>query len=166
MTFRCPARGLSRTTIMEEENMSRKDASTIRVEAPEAWSDDFKAEFREGQFNGCVGTRLLSESDRVRVWEVRLAPGERLPFHRHVLDYFWTATTDGKGLTHYHDGRVGHPVYKAGDTGHFRFSEGEFMIHDMRNVGTSDFVFTTVEFLDSINAAIDVPDSIRRKEIV
>lgn len=147
---------------MEEESMSKHDASAIAVEAPEAWPDEFKAEFATGQFSGCVGTTLLSENERVRVWEVRLAPGQRLPFHRHVLDYFWTATTDGQGLTHYHDGRVGHPVYKAGDTGHMRFSEGEFMIHDMRNVGTSDFVFTTVEFLDSANASLDVPDSIRR----
>ena len=36
-------------------------------------------------------TTLVSESDRVRVWTIRLKPGERIGFHRHVLDYFWTA---------------------------------------------------------------------------
>lgn len=40
--------------------------------------------------------RLLSETDRVRVWEIRVAPGERIGFHRHVLDYFWAAVTPGR----------------------------------------------------------------------
>ena len=29
-----------------------------------------------------VGTRLLFENERIRVWDITLEPGERLPFHR------------------------------------------------------------------------------------
>ena len=36
---------------------------------------------------GSVGTKLLFENDRVRVWEVRLAPGERGDLHLHELDH-------------------------------------------------------------------------------
>ena len=36
---------------------------------------------------GGVGTRLLFENDRVRAWELRLAPGEDSPIHRHELDH-------------------------------------------------------------------------------
>jgi hypothetical protein len=36
---------------------------------------------------GKVGTKLLFEDDRVRVWEVRLAPGEDGDLHRHDLDH-------------------------------------------------------------------------------
>jgi predicted metal-dependent enzyme (double-stranded beta helix superfamily) len=36
---------------------------------------------------GDVGTRLLLENDRVRVWEVRLAPGEEGAIHSHALDH-------------------------------------------------------------------------------
>jgi beta-alanine degradation protein BauB len=36
---------------------------------------------------GKVGTKLLFEDDRVRVWEVRLAPGEDGDVHRHELDH-------------------------------------------------------------------------------
>jgi hypothetical protein len=36
---------------------------------------------------GDVATRLLFENDRVRVWEMDLAPGERSAMHRHDLDY-------------------------------------------------------------------------------
>ncbi|MGZ6887162.1 MAG: cupin [Acidimicrobiia bacterium] len=36
---------------------------------------------------GPIGTALLFENDRVRIWEVRLEPGERGAVHRHDLDH-------------------------------------------------------------------------------
>lgn len=36
---------------------------------------------------GPIGSRMLFETDRVRVWEVRLAPGEQGAVHRHPLDH-------------------------------------------------------------------------------
>ena len=36
---------------------------------------------------GPVATRLLLENDRVRIWEMDLAPGERSAVHRHDVDY-------------------------------------------------------------------------------
>ena len=63
------------------------------------WPADIKAEFeREANNpNPCVGSTLLSENERTRVWIIRLAPGERVGFHRHVLDYFWTSVNGGRG---------------------------------------------------------------------
>ena len=53
------------------------------------WPPEIAAEFEREKKNPnpCVGSDLVSESDRVRVWMIRLAPGERIGFHRHVLDY-------------------------------------------------------------------------------
>jgi len=36
---------------------------------------------------GNVATRLLLENDRVKVWEMVLAPGESSDLHRHTMDY-------------------------------------------------------------------------------
>jgi beta-alanine degradation protein BauB len=36
---------------------------------------------------GNVGTKLLLENDRVAVWELRLAPGEKERVHEHTRDY-------------------------------------------------------------------------------
>ncbi len=36
---------------------------------------------------GNVGTRLLLENERVRIWEMDLAPGARSDTHRHDVDY-------------------------------------------------------------------------------
>ena len=70
------------------------------------WPAEIAAEFaREANNpNPCVGSTLLSENERTRVWIIRLAPGERIGFHRHVLDYFWTSVNGGRGRQHVHDG--------------------------------------------------------------
>lgn len=36
---------------------------------------------------GPIGTEVVYENDRVRVWEMRLAPGESSAVHRHEHDY-------------------------------------------------------------------------------
>lgn len=36
---------------------------------------------------GPVGTKVVFEDERVRVWVLSLAPGERSAVHRHVLDH-------------------------------------------------------------------------------
>ncbi len=57
----------------------------------------FADELDAAPSNVAVGTSRLFENDRVRVWEVRLAPGERTPFHAHTVRYFWTCVDAGIG---------------------------------------------------------------------
>jgi beta-alanine degradation protein BauB len=121
------------------------------------WVPAVQDEFRRNQFNPRVGTRLLSQTERVRVWEIRLKPSERIGFHRHVLDYFWTAITPGKARSHQQDGSVVETVYAAGQTCHLSYGLEEFKVHDLENVGDSELVFTTVEFLDSANPPLPLP---------
>lgn len=42
-----------------------------------------------------VGTRLMFENERVRVWDLALAPGESLEKHIHRLDYFFIVESGG-----------------------------------------------------------------------
>ena len=122
----------------------------------DTWPEWLKTEFTEHAQDGAVGSRLLSQNDRVRVWEIRLAPGERWHAHRHVLDYFWTAVNAGRSRQHTHDGTVREVTYGAGETRHFHFGPGEFLLHDIENIGDGELVFTTVEHLDSANAPLPV----------
>lgn len=125
------------------------------------WEPELIAEFKAAHGNGCVGKRLVSETDRVRVWSLTLSPQERIGFHKHVLDYFWTAVTPGKAISHMDDGRIVEATYQAGSTTHEHFGPGEFKIHDLVNVGDTDLTFTTVEFIRSDNPPLTVPDSVR-----
>ena len=128
--------------------------------APAALPLALKEEFVARAGNGQVGSRLVSETERVRVWHLSLKPGERIGFHTHVLDYFWTAVTAGQARSHYGDGRTVEVSYLSGDTQHHRYGLGEFMIHDLENIGETELVFTTVEFLDSANAPLELPSNV------
>jgi quercetin dioxygenase-like cupin family protein len=128
-----------------------------------AWPPAIAAEFeRERQNNnGCVGSMLLSESNRVRVWMIRLAPGERIGFHRHVLDYFWTSVTGGRGRQHVHDGSTVEYTYQPGETRHETYGPGQFKVHDLENIGNTEMVFMTIEFLNSANKPLAIPEKVR-----
>ncbi|MFO1123780.1 MAG: hypothetical protein U1F47_15850 [Hyphomicrobiales bacterium] len=118
--------------------------------------DDELARARSGF--GMVGQRLLSETTDVRVWRIELAPGERVAFHTHVLNYFWTATSAGRSRSSYDDGRVAETAYDVGTTRHYAFGPGERMIHDLENIGDTVLSFTTVELKrGSANAPLPLP---------
>jgi beta-alanine degradation protein BauB len=62
-----------------------------------------------------VGTRVVFENDRVRVWEIELGPGESLPMHLHELDYVFVVVDDGVTTISWEDGRSETNQHKAGD---------------------------------------------------
>ncbi len=129
------------------------------------WPADIAAEFeREAKKpNPCVGSTLLSENERTRVWIIRLAPGERIGFHRHVLDYFWTSVSGGRGRQHVIGGTTVEYTYQPGETRHERYGPGEFKVHDLENLGDQEMVFMTVEFKDSDNKPLPLPASVNKQ---
>src|SRR6201989_771000 len=104
------------------------------------WSPDIAAEFSRERMNPnpCVGTTLLSETDRTRVWIIRLAPGERIGFHRHVLAYFWTSASGRRGRQQVNDGSTVEYTYQPGETRHETYGTDEFKVHDLTNIGDRD----------------------------
>ncbi|GGE41490.1 hypothetical protein GCM10007276_18570 [Agaricicola taiwanensis] len=125
-----------------------------------ALGTELEAELQRNEFNPCVGQVLLSESPRSRVWFIRLEPGERVGFHRHVLDYFWTALTAGKARSHVNGGAPKTSEYFAGQTQHMTFKRGEYMLHDLENIGSDTLLFITVEHLESANEPLPLPPSV------
>jgi hypothetical protein len=95
-----------------------------------------------------VGTRLWFQNDRVKVWEVDLAPGERGPFHAHTHRYLWTVVEPGIGRQRSPDGAVKVRRYEVGDTQYSEHSPADPMIHDLENAGSTRLRFVTVELLD------------------
>ncbi len=120
----------------------------------EHWNEALKAEAKQAASNGRVGSTLVDETDKYRIWLISIAPGERLAFHTHVLNYFWTATSEGRARSRHLDGRVGEMDYTVGMTRHMSFAEGQSMTHDLENIGKSVLTFTTVEDKRSANAPL------------
>ena len=40
---------------------------------------------------------------------------------------------------------------------------GEFKVHDLENIGDKDMVFMTIEFLQSANKPMALPDKVRQQ---
>jgi quercetin dioxygenase-like cupin family protein len=131
-----------------------KESAKIVGEDFEGWSPLWVEESRNAGANARVGTELLLESSVARIWSIDLKPGQRLPFHTHVLNYFWTVLTSGTARSHSSEGVTTEIEYRPGDTKHLHFRAGECMTHDLENIGKSDLIFVTVEFLQSDNAPL------------
>jgi len=129
------------------------------------WPAELQREYEENVFNPCVGSTLVSETDQVRVWHLRLPPGKRCNFHRHQLNYFWTAHTAGRARGFYNDGRIVDVEHYVGETKHFSFGKDEFFVHSVQNIGDDDLLFATVEFKDSANPPLPVPDHVRMRKV-
>ncbi|MPZ54087.1 MAG: cupin domain-containing protein [Acidimicrobiia bacterium] len=110
--------------------------------------DEFAEEMERAPENLEVGTRVWFENHVIRVWEIRLEPGERGPFHAHTKNYFWTVVEGSRGLQRFDDGTYAERDYEVGDTKYLEHSSENVMIHDLENIGESTLRFVTVELLD------------------
>ena len=126
-----------------------------------AWPAGVREDMESNRMNGCVGSVLVSEDDKVRVWHLHLPAGKRCAFHRHVLDYFWTCHSHGTARGYFEDGAIKDVTHFPGDTRHLNYGRGEYLLHSVENIGDTDLLFTTVEFKNSANAPLDVPDEVR-----
>lgn len=107
----------------------------------------FADELAAAPHNHQLGTSSWFENDHVRVFEVRLEPGERGPFHIHDQTYFWTVVEPGRGLQRFEDGTSVTRDYALGETRYLEHSPHDRLVHDLENVGTSTLRFVTVELL-------------------
>jgi hypothetical protein len=104
-------------------------------------------ELERASANRKVGTRLLYENDDLRVWDITLQPGERLPFHRHATSYFYRCTSAGRVRVHTPDG--GSDEYDAplDEVVFHEIGPDDVFVHDLENVGDTVVAYTTVELL-------------------
>jgi mannose-6-phosphate isomerase-like protein (cupin superfamily) len=56
---------------------------------------------------GDVGTKCLFENERVRIWEMRLEPGQESALHRHQLDYVLVMIDGDRIAATYEDDTAG-----------------------------------------------------------
>ena len=101
-------------------------------------------ELEQAPSNRDLGTSLWFENEHVRVFEVRLEPGQRGPFHVHDEPYFWTVVEPGRGLQRFADGTYVVRDYVLGETRYLSHSPEDRLVHDLENVGSTTLRFVTV----------------------
>jgi len=125
------------------------------------WPEGVYEEMLASHDNGCVGTTLVSETDRVRVWHLHIPVGTRCGFHRHVNPYFWSALNAGKARGYFSSGLIRDTEHYVGETKHFYYGPGDYMLHSVENIGDTDLAFATVEFLDGTNPPLTIPPAVK-----
>jgi hypothetical protein len=80
-----------------------------------------------------------------------------------VLDYFWTSVTGGRARQNLMDGSTIEMVYQPGETRHETYGLGEYKVHDLTNLSDQEMVFMTVEFLNSANKPMALPEAVRKQ---
>jgi quercetin dioxygenase-like cupin family protein len=131
----------------ETANTTKKPApgqTKQAVDGPTYDRADFANEFEGVRDNRNVGTTIWFENDRVQIWDLSLEPGERLPFHTHDQDYFWTVTDPSRMLQRFDDGTSRIIDASVGDTNFLTYGDGERTVHDIENVGDTFFRCLTV----------------------
>jgi beta-alanine degradation protein BauB len=108
---------------------------------------DYEDELAAADGNAAVGSRLLFENERIRVWSIDLAPGERLPFHRHRTSYFYRCHGGGRTRVRFPDGRGVEYDSEADEVQFHAIAAEDVVVHDLENAGAEPLRFTTVELL-------------------
>jgi beta-alanine degradation protein BauB len=105
---------------------------------------EYEQELSEAPHNAEVGSELWFENEHVRIWEVRIEPGERAPFHSHLLDYFWVVVDPSRAVVQFVDGTQRTVDYRVGEV---EFSELPVpAVHSVENIGESVLRSVAVEF--------------------
>jgi hypothetical protein len=116
---------------------------------------------------GNIGTKLLFENDRIRVWDMVLEPGQACKLHRHSLDYVWVDVTPCKKelLGPYPAGTVlenddGFVQYNVVGHGGRDYDTG------IRNIGTTTQRQIVVEFVgESVSPVALTPETNSRGDV-
>ena len=96
---------------------------------------------------GDVGTRLLWENERVRVWHLELGPGESSPLHTHMHPYFFVVVQSSATRTEFADGSLSEDEDPAG-AAVWAGLAGDYRTHVLTNVGDAVYVNRVIELPD------------------
>ena len=91
---------------------------------------------------GEVGTEVVFENEHVRVWEVRLEPGETQTWHRHHHPYLIVGVEGAENRMDFLDG--GEPRHMSETPGRVVFRDAG-KVHMLTNEGTTRYVNRLVE---------------------
>lgn len=99
-----------------------------------------------------IGTKVLFENDKIRVWDFQLEPGQSTELHRHLHDYlFIYVTPDNELSITVPNGKDYVQKSPDGHVGYFELPEKEDvqMTHMATNSGKQHHRQVLVEFLNT-----------------
>lgn len=110
------------------------------------WKSSILKELRNDPIGeSFTGAHLLFENDYLKLWDITLAPGERLPFSMKSTNYSWTCLSGGQTISRSADGTINMYKIEKGEICFFHFKNKKH-ISDIENVGKNIMVIHIVEY--------------------
>ena len=112
----------------------------------DSWAPVKLREYKEARiYESFEGGNLLFENDHIKVWEIILSPGDRLPFSRKNSNYLWTCVTGGQTVSYCHDGSINFYVFEKGESRFFNFRDSGY-VSDVQNTGENTIVIHIIDY--------------------
>ena len=89
----------------------------------------------------CYSLKILP----FRLWNLKLEPGERMPFLRHNKNYSWISETDALLKSRFGNGRISLIRVNEGDTEYLE-NVDKGCINDLENLGENPVLFKILEY--------------------
>jgi len=111
-----------------------------------SWAPRKLQELKEQKiYDSFGGGTLLFENAYIKLWEITLYPGERLPFSRKNTNYLWTCISGGQTVSYSVDGSINLYIFEKGDSRFFSFRNRQH-ISDVENTGKNIIVIHIIEY--------------------
>lgn len=114
------------------------------------WEANYIEELNLLEFKESLGSMLLFEDDSIKLWNLKLKKGERMPFWRNNKDYSWISETDALLKSRFGNGKIALVRIAKGET-KYQENSGKDYINDLENIGETTAIFKILEYKDRLH---------------
>lgn len=114
-----------------------------------SWPSYLLEELKNGRISPSLGNELVFENKNMKIWNVLLLPGERLPFRYVNCNFNFVSMTNSMVITRESNGRIGLHHLEEGDSMFLPF-ENRKTIFDLENAGEEIVILHVSEFKQAI----------------
>lgn len=116
-----------------------------------AWDSSRIEELKNVTTTTPLGNVLLFENENIRLWNISLNPGERLPFRVQEANYNWICINGGLAISRFEDGKICLVKFEVGDVHYWEFTKDK-LVCDLENIGGTKLTINIIEYKISIKA--------------
>lgn len=109
------------------------------------WEQEKIDELLHQEITDALSEKLVFENESVKLWDLYLAPGDRIPFRKHNTNYVLACTTGGLALTRYGNGKIDMVKLNPGDSEYFE-NRGKDYVNDLENIGEHPIIINILEY--------------------
>lgn len=113
------------------------------------WKPYLLEELKNEEISQSLGNELVFENESLKIWNILLLPGERLPFRYVNCNFSFVSMTNSMVITREGNGRIGLHHLEEGDSMFLPF-ENRKTIFDLENIGEEIVMLHLSEFKRAI----------------